>query len=113
MKARSWTMKTIGTIATTAALAATILAAPAHAHEAHLGEIIEFANNFCPRNTLPTDGRELKINENSGLFALLGTSYGGDGLRTFRLPLISKTDDSGKNITTCIVTLGIFPSRSR
>ena len=112
MKARSWTMKTIGAIAATAALTATILAAPAHANGKHIGEIVEFANNFCPRHTLPTDGRELKIHKNSALFSLLGTNYGGDGLRTFRLPLISKTDDSGRNITTCIVTQGVFPSRS-
>jgi hypothetical protein len=42
--------------------------------------------NFVPTDYLPADGRLLPINLNLPLFALLGTTYGGDGRTTFALP---------------------------
>ncbi|MFZ5962279.1 phage tail protein [Thalassococcus sp. BH17M4-6] len=54
--------------------------------EAYLGEITPFAGNFCPRATLPANGQLLSIAENSALFSLYGTMYGGDGRTTFALP---------------------------
>src|SRR5262249_60270128 len=42
--------------------------------------------NFAPRDYLPADGRLLPINQNTALFALLGTTYGGNGMTTFALP---------------------------
>ncbi|SHM88246.1 Microcystin-dependent protein [Duganella sacchari] len=51
-----------------------------------LGEIRIFAFNFAPKNWAFCNGRLLPINQNQALFALLGTTYGGDGRTTFALP---------------------------
>ncbi len=54
--------------------------------EPFVGEIILFAGNFAPKGYLPCDGRLLAISQNTALFSLLGTMYGGDGKTTFALP---------------------------
>lgn len=72
-----------------AALTSALMAAAPAAHagpEEYLGEIITVGFNFCPRGTLEADGRLLPISENTALFSLLGTQYGGDGRTTFALP---------------------------
>ena len=51
-----------------------------------LAEIIMFAGNFNPRGWAFCDGQLLSISQNSALFSLLGTVYGGDGRVTFGLP---------------------------
>ncbi len=51
-----------------------------------IGEIIMFAGNFAPRGWAFCDGQLLAISENSALFSILGTTYGGDGRTTFALP---------------------------
>jgi microcystin-dependent protein len=51
-----------------------------------LGEITVFGFNFAPRGWFKCDGQLLSINSNQALFALLGTTYGGDGRTTFGLP---------------------------
>lgn len=51
-----------------------------------LGEIKLFAGNFAPRGWAFCNGQLLSIAQNSALFALLGTIYGGDGVTTFALP---------------------------
>ena len=51
-----------------------------------LGEIRLFAPAFAPKYWMHCDGRELSVSENSALFTLLGTIYGGDGKQTFALP---------------------------
>ncbi|WP_412972585.1 phage tail protein [Glaciecola sp. MF2-115] len=58
----------------------------AFADEPYLGEMIYFAGNFAPRGYAFCDGQLLSIAENSALFSLLGTTYGGDGRTTFALP---------------------------
>lgn len=40
----------------------------------------------CPYGFLPADGRSLPINQNSALYALIGTTFGGNGTTTFNLP---------------------------
>jgi len=73
-----------------AALTGALMAVAAPSAQAgmddYLGEIMTVGFNFCPRGTLEADGRLLPIAENTGLFALLGTMYGGDGRTTFALP---------------------------
>ena len=54
--------------------------------ESFLGEIRMFAGNFAPRGWAFCNGQILSIADNSALFALLGTTYGGDGQNTFALP---------------------------
>jgi microcystin-dependent protein len=51
-----------------------------------LGEIMMVAFNFAPRGFALCNGQLLPINQNQALFALLGTSYGGNGQTTFALP---------------------------
>ncbi|MCT4645370.1 MAG: tail fiber protein [Carboxylicivirga sp.] len=54
--------------------------------EGMLGEIRMFAGNFAPRGWAFCDGQLLSIAQNSALFSILGTTYGGDGRTTFGLP---------------------------
>lgn len=51
-----------------------------------LGEIGIVAFNFAPRGWALCNGQFLPINANNALFALLGTTYGGNGQTTFALP---------------------------
>ena len=52
----------------------------------YLGEIKITSFNFPPKGWAFCNGQTLAINQNQALFAILGTPYGGDGVRTFRLP---------------------------
>jgi microcystin-dependent protein len=52
----------------------------------YLGEIKMFGGNFAPRGYALCQGQLLSIAQNSALFAILGTTYGGDGVQTFGLP---------------------------
>ena len=51
-----------------------------------IGEIRIFAGNFAPLGWLMCAGQLISIAENDTLFALIGTTYGGDGQTTFGLP---------------------------
>ncbi|RYY90659.1 MAG: phage tail protein [Chitinophagaceae bacterium] len=51
-----------------------------------LAEIKIFAGNFAPKGWYFCDGTVLSIAQNTALFSLLGTTYGGDGVTTFKLP---------------------------
>jgi len=51
-----------------------------------LAEIKMFGGNFAPRDWSFCDGQLLSIAQNTALFSLLGTFYGGDGRTTFALP---------------------------
>jgi microcystin-dependent protein len=51
-----------------------------------LGEIHMFAGNFPPVGWAFCDGQLLPISQNTALFSLLGTTYGGNGISTFALP---------------------------
>jgi microcystin-dependent protein len=54
--------------------------------ENYLGEIKLFAGNFAPIGWAICDGTLLNIAEYDALYALLGTTYGGNGVSTFALP---------------------------
>ena len=51
-----------------------------------VAEIRIFAGNFAPKGWASCDGQILPISQNTALFSLLGTMYGGDGKSTFALP---------------------------
>ena len=51
-----------------------------------LAEIKLFAGNFAPRGWAFCNGQILSIAQNTALFSLLGTTYGGNGQTTFALP---------------------------
>lgn len=52
----------------------------------YLAEIRIFTFNFAPQGWAMCNGQLLPINQNQALFALLGTTYGGNGTNTFALP---------------------------
>lgn len=51
-----------------------------------VAEIRMFAGNFAPTGWALCNGQLLPISQNTALFSLLGTTYGGDGKSTFGLP---------------------------
>ena len=54
-----------------------------------VAEIRMFAGNFAPTGWASCDGQLLPISQNTALFSLLGTYYGGDGKSTFALPQLA------------------------
>ena len=74
-----------------------------------LGMIYIFAGNFAPQNYAMCDGRILPISQNVALFSILGTTYGGDGIKDFALPKLSAPVPGASYI---IATNGTYPSRS-
>ena len=110
-------MKALKTVAATAAIATASIAAPVQAYDGTIGEIFEFAGDFCPLNTLPMDGRMLVVEQNLPLYPILGTKYGGGSTNNGRLPMrfglpkMTVTSDNGEEVFKCIVAIGIFPSR--
>lgn len=51
-----------------------------------VGSVFAFGFNFSPIGWAPCDGQLLSISQYQALFALIGTTYGGDGVSTFGLP---------------------------
>jgi len=58
----------------------------ASAQTPFLGEIDLVAFNFAPQGWAFCDGQLVAIQQNTALFSLLGTNFGGDGITTFALP---------------------------
>jgi len=54
--------------------------------EGYIGQIMIFAGNFKPKGWVFCDGTILSISQFQALFAIIGTTYGGDGRSTFKLP---------------------------
>lgn len=81
-----------------------------------LGQIQLFAFNYAPEGWMLCNGAMLNIQQYSALFALIGTTYGGDGSTTFALPnLMNATlppnPGSGSFMCYYIAVQGIFPIR--
>lgn len=70
-----------------------------------LGQIMPFAGSFAPRGWAFCNGALLSIAQNQGLFSLLGTYYGGNGVSTFALP-----DLRGRAILGSTGSGGDFPA---
>jgi len=56
------------------------------AQDEFVGEIRIFPINFVPYGWMACNGQLLQISQNTALFSILGTTYGGDGKTTFALP---------------------------
>ncbi len=94
----------------------------ASAQEAYLGDIKLTGVGFSQRGWLHCEGQTMSIAENSALFSLLGTTYGGDGRTTFKLPNLKKAEavlrkaagvkEDSAFLRYMICTSGVFPSRS-
>jgi microcystin-dependent protein len=75
-----------------------------------IGTISLLPYTFTPMGMLPCNGQLLQIQQNSALFALIGTTYGGNGTTTFALPNLQGTEPV-PGLMYCIATEGIFPTR--
>jgi microcystin-dependent protein len=53
---------------------------------AYFGGLRMFAGNFTPQGSIGANGQILSISQNTALFSIYGTTYGGDGKSTFALP---------------------------
>jgi microcystin-dependent protein len=73
-----------------------------------LGQIQLFPYNFAPLGWALCDGKILPITQNTALYALLGTNFGGDGQTTFALP---KLAGPAPAVHYYIALRGIFPPR--
>lgn len=51
-----------------------------------IGSIAMFGGNFAPRGYALCQGQLMSIAQNTALFSILGTTFGGDGVTTFGLP---------------------------
>src|SRR2546429_7958393 len=65
-----------------------------------VAEIRMFAGNFAPKGWAMCDGQLLPISQNTALFSLLGTNYGGDGKSTFALPNLEGSTPLGQGQAT-------------
>ncbi len=75
-----------------------------------LGQISLFPYNFAPQGWAFCEGQLLQIEQNQALFALIGTTFGGDGVRNFALPDL-KGKAHAPNLHLCMAMEGVFPSR--
>jgi microcystin-dependent protein len=88
--------------------------------EGFIGEIREFGGNFAPRNWASCDGQTISIKTYTALYAVIGTTYGGDGINNFQLPDLRPTDSHGTKVhgweigqpSKIICIDGYFPDRS-
>jgi hypothetical protein len=75
-----------------------------------IGDIILSVNSYGSGAALPADGRLIQINQNTPLFSILGTRFGGDGQSTFALPDLRPFAPQELQYSIC--TQGIFPVRN-
>ena len=97
--------------AATAALAGQAIAtrpAFAQASQPFLGEIVMVAFNFAPQGSELCRGQLLSIANNEVLYSVIGTTYGGDGVKTFALPNIPEE----RMVNFIIALQGVYPARS-
>ncbi|HXQ58962.1 MAG TPA: phage tail protein [Acidimicrobiales bacterium] len=71
------------------------------------GRIYLYAGNTFPPDEAAANGQSLSISEHMDLFALIGTTYGGDGLTTFDLPNIESLAPDNMTYTICV--FGLYP----
>lgn len=89
-----------------------------------IATISQFAFNWSPEGWQVCHGQLMSISQNQALFALIGTTYGGDGIQTFGLPDLRKKNENGQYyvqgeimadglpyIESYICVQGIFPQR--
>jgi hypothetical protein len=78
-----------------------------------LGQTMVAGFNFCPNGWAPINGQIMPINQNTALFSLLGTQYGGNGTTTFALPTAKPIfTATGAPLQLCIALVGVFPARN-
>ena len=68
-----------------------------------------FAGSYAPRGWAFCEGQLIEINSNNVLFAVIGTNFGGDGIKNFALPNLQKQAPEGTKYMICV--MGQFPMR--
>ena len=84
-----------------------------NAQNNYIGEIKMFAGNFAPTGWAFCDGQLLPISQNTALFSILGTTYGGDGKTNFvavgtgveRIPCVAVAPSVGRLKAGVLVTM--------
>jgi microcystin-dependent protein len=71
-----------------------------------IGEIKMFGGNFAPRGYATCEGQLISIAQNTALFALIGTIYGGNGQTTYSLPDLRGRIPIHQGITNTIGSVG-------
>ena len=84
--------------------------------EPFLGMIKLFPYSFVPMSWIECNGATLNVAQNSALFSLIGTQFGGDGKTTFKVPDLRNAlpypgAQGQKAYVYCIATAGIYPTR--
>jgi microcystin-dependent protein len=64
----------------------TLSAFSVKAQDPYIGEIRMVGFNYAPQGWVQCNGQLLPISQNQALYALLGVTYGGDGMNTFAVP---------------------------
>lgn len=77
--------------------------------EGTIGEIRMFAGSYAPKDWAFCEGQLIEINSNNILFAIIGTNFGGDGVKTYALPNLQKQAPEGIKYMICV--MGQFPMR--
>ena len=75
-----------------------------------LGTVELFSFNWPPKGWMKCEGQMLPVSQYMQLFSLIGTTYGGDGMNTFKLPDL-RGKEPQKGMSYCIVVEGIYPQR--
>jgi microcystin-dependent protein len=79
--------------------------------EPFLGEVRAMPFGFAPAGWMACQGQLIPIGQNTGLFSLLRTTYGGDGKTNFALPNLAPLQAESGTLQYCIAVAGIYPSR--
>jgi microcystin-dependent protein len=79
-----------------------------------IGQIDLFPFGFAPMGWTECNGATLQINQNQALFALIGTTYGGNGTSNFCIPDLRNASPTPAipNMRYYIALQGIFPPRN-
>lgn len=77
-----------------------------------LGQIILWPLNWVPDGWMACEGQELSIQANTPLYSLLGTTYGGNGSTTFKLPDLRSRVPLGAQIPTQVGLVSGAPTSS-
>lgn len=81
--------------------------------EPFIGQTMTTAAGFCPSGWAEMNGQVIAIAQNTALFGLLGTTYGGNGVTTFTLPRAKPLfTASGAPVRQCIALEGIYPAEN-
>ena len=76
-----------------------------------MSSIMLWPCDWVPIGWLFCNGQSLSIQQNTALFSLIGTTYGGDGITNFMLPNMQSVTASGAEVKYIICTQGVYPSR--